>query len=377
MLPLLYSSTNPIPSPESMEYIGRITKCIKCTVSQQINNDYQLSAVFAATEPLLLEIQNQRFILQKTNFTDPPQFFEIYNQSITENGQVTIKARHIKHCAYNNILLSDNTNGAQSDTPQGHWNFCTDPDNHLLEFANHFNLNSNINEQILMEIGYTKADTLGMFLEEMAKMTNGEYHYDNFEINLLSRLGTKKNYTLRWNKNIGSPNLTLSSATVYTHVVAYANLTASYTITGQSYEFPVQLCSDAIAVLNGSSALRKIYMYNASDSFENKIVDPTSDPNYTNARRRLRLKALDFVRSTSMENIQTREAVNLKVTFRQPLDEMKEIELGDTIDVFLKDGRTIEARVTKTEFDSLAERWTNLEIGKQQVLLSNYIAKTR
>lgn len=378
MLPLLYQSTSSIPSPQSMQYIGRLAKCVKCSVSNQINNNYQLSAVFAATEPLLLEIQNQRFILQKTNFTDPPQFFEIYNQSIAENGQVTISGRHIKHCAYNNVLKTDNAEDAQYDTPQGHWDFCTDPVNRFLEFENYFNFSSAISEQIPMEVGYTKADTLGMFLEEMAAASGGEYHYDNFDIVLLPRIGTKKNYTLRWNRNIGSPNLTLSAATVYTHVVAYADLTAKYTPSQSTEkEYPVQLCSAPHAVLDGSSRLHKIYMYNATDKFENKYVSPIEDPNYTATRARLNWLAEKFMRSPTMNNVQTREAPNLKVTFRQPLDEMKEIALGDTIDIFLKGGRTVEARIIKTDFDALAERWTGLEIGKQQILLSNFIAKTR
>ena len=53
------------------------------------------------------------------------------------------------------------------------------------------------------------------------------------------------------------------------------------------------------------------------------------------------------------------------------------VGLGDTVDVMLKGGRTVEAKITKTVFDSLSERWTSIELGKEKLMLSKYIAKTR
>ena len=75
--------------------------------------------------------------------------------------------------------------------------------------------------------------------------------------------------------------------------------------------------------------------------------------------------------------MQTKDNVNLTVKFRPALDEMSEIGLGDTVDVMLKGGRTVEARLTKTTFNSLAERWESIEIGEEKLKLSNYIAKRR
>ena len=378
MLPLLYKTTDAIPSRNSMQFIGRLTKVAKCQVSQIINGNYELSAVIAPTDELAGEIKNQRFIKAKPNFTDNPQYFEIYNQSIAENGQLTIKARHIKHCCYNNFLRLDVSNGAQSDTPQGHWDFLTDPNNELLSFTNNFSFSSNITAQVPMEIGYTKSDTLGMFLEELAANSGGEYRYDNFNISLLTRLGARKNYALRWGKNIGSPTLTLSGATVYTHVVAYADFTAKYSQGGTDYEYPVQICSDPQPIPNAVSDLHKIYMYDATNTFENTTFDPTTvGPIYEAYRNRLNWVAYNFIRSAAIKDIQTSEDANLKVTIRQALDEMKELAIGDTVNIILRGGQTVEARITKTVFDSLAERWENLEIGQQRLLLSNFIAKTR
>lgn len=381
MLPLLYRTTNTIPSRNSMQFIGRLTKVIKCQVSQIINGNYELSAVIAPTDELVSEIRNQRFIMAKPNFTDNPQYFEIYNQSIAENGQLTIKARHIKHCCYNNLIRLSPSDGAQSDTPQGHWDFVTDPLYEMLSFTNNFSFSTNITAHVSMEIGYTKSDTLGMFLEEIAAKTGGEFHYDNYDISLLTRIGTTKQYALRWGKNIGSPTLTLSGATVYTHVVAYVNLTAKYTMNGTDYEYPVQICSDPQRIPNTENYLNKIYLYDASDTFfvkRDKTIDPTTmGPVYDAYRLILSYEAAHFISSTKINQVQTAEDANLKVTIRQALDEMKELALGDTVNIILRGGQTVEARITKTVFDSLAERWENLEIGQQRLILSKFIAKTR
>ena len=382
MLPLLYQSNSARPSASSMAYLGRLTKCVKCAVSQQINGEYQLSAVFSPTDPLIGEVKNQRFLLQKPNFTDDPQYFEIYNQQISEDGQVTVTARHIKHCCYNNLLRQDVSNGEQTDTPQGHWDFLTEWDNGhgVIAFYNYFSFTSHLNSnvRVAMETGYTKSDTLGMFLEELAAKTGGEYHFDNFDITLNARLGSKKNYALRWGKNIGSPNLSLSADTVYTHVVAYADFTIKYSIDGHEYAYSVRICSDPYAIPNANSALDKIYMYDATGTFVNTTIDPTTSGAFYGAIRSiLTYRAQDFVQSTLINDIQIAESANLKVAFRQPLDEMKAVGLGDTVDIFLKSGHTVEARIIKTEFDALAERWNSLEIGQERLKLADIIVKKR
>jgi phage-related protein len=71
------------------------------------------------------------------------------------------------------------------------------------------------------------------------------------------------------------------------------------------------------------------------------------------------------------------ENVNFTVSLQAQLDEMAQLNLGDTVDVELKGGRTVEARITKTQFDCLAERWKSLELGQEKLMLSNYIAKRR
>lgn len=372
MLPLLYKTNSDNVSASSMQFLGRLAKCEKCTVTEQINNDYSLSASFSPTDELIEEIQDQRFIMAKPNPTDPPQYFELYGTVIDEIGRVTVKGRHIKHCAYNNLIVSDMAQGAQTDTPQGHWNFCCQPAG--LSFPTYFAFSSPITTRRPMEIGYTKSDTIGIFLEKLAAAFGGEYHYNNFDISLLQSRGTKKNYALRWNRNIGSPKLTLSTTQIYTHIVAYADMTAKYSSGGVDYEYPVQLCSTPHHITGESSELIKIYMYNCTNLFPYKEIAPSD---YSLIRTELNSYAEDYAQGAAATDLAIKETANLTVNYRPALDEMSAVGLGDTVDVVLKGGRAVEAKITKATFDSLAGRWTSIQLGEEKILLSKYIAKTR
>ena len=372
MLPILYKTTSSIVAPANMEFVGRLAKCEKCSVTEQINNEYSLSATFSPTDELIDEIQAQRFIFAKPNPTDDPQYFEIYNVAIDEIGKVTVKARHIKHCAYNNLIKSDFAQGAQTDTPQGHWDFCCQPAD--LIFANYFTFSSPISTTAPMEIGYTKADTIGIFLEKLAEAFGGEYHYNNFDIALLQSRGIKKNFALRWNKNLSSPSLTLDTAQIYSHVVAYADFTAKYSSGDVDYEYPIQLCSDFWHITGEASALNKIFMYNCSNFFHTKEIKPTD---YATTKSMLNAYGRSYARGAAATELSIKENVNLTIKYMPALDEMAEVGLGDTVDVILKGGRTVEAKITKTTYDVLAERWESVVLGKEKLQLSDYIAKPR
>jgi phage minor structural protein len=363
MLPLLYNSTDPVISPDRMQYLGRLTKCKSCVVSTQLNENYELSAAFAITDDLIHEIENQRFIMAKANPVDPPQFFEIYN-CVESNNEVTVKGRHIKHCAYNNIIYPDFQDAAYSDTPAGHWNFCTNRDR--LSYDNYFSFVSHVTTQGAMEIGYTRADTIGKFLEEMASVFGGEFHYNNFDITFAKNIGSKKNYVLRWNRNIADPKLTLTGDNIYSHVVAYS----TFHVTGVTIDYNVQICSPPVAI-GSAQKLNKIYMYDASHTFDSTEINRNQ---FAEMREQLRLRAVAFVGGAG-NALQTKEDVNLTVNYRPVLDEMSAVGLGDTVDVALKSGRTVEAKLTATSFDSLAERWTSVTLGKEKLTLADYIIK--
>ena len=136
-----------------------------------------------------------------------------------------------------------------------------------------------------MQTGWSRAGTLGDFLKEMAQVFGGEFYYDNFNIFFEQRLGAKKNYVLRWDRNITDPKLTLTADNVYSHVVAYGNFKITDTGTDAT------LCSVPVPIGSGQK-LYKIYMYDATNTFDNTEISRDQINAYNVL---LRNRANDFV----------------------------------------------------------------------------------
>jgi len=371
MLPLLFESTNPIPSPDRMKPIGRLTHVEKCTASERLNGDYTLSATFSPNDELIGEIRNQRFLSVLANPFDLPQFFELYGGEYDEAGRLTVKGRHIKHCANNNMILDLFSSEAQGTlTPVLHWGV-VEP---LLHFENYFTFSSDITATAKMDVGWTRAGTLGEFFKELAEVFGGEFHYDNFNVDFPLNRGVKKNYVLRWDKNISAPKLSLSTAEIYSHVVATANITVIHSGTPTN---DVIACSEPVLITNSKSKLYRIYQFDATNQLTTTEIDWDSQAGKDRLAQELRNAAYYFAHNSYKNQIQYEENTNLQLTYRPALDEMREIGIGDTVDVMLKGGRTVEAKITATTFDCLAERWTAIELGEEKLKLSDYIAKRR
>jgi len=375
VIPQLYRSTDPIPAPDRMRYIGNLTNVEKCTSKEQINGDYSLSATISPNDEIIGEIQNQRFLLAKPNPFDPPQYFEVYGADYDEIGRLTLKGRHIKHCANNNITLdlfdTDPDTGTQwSATPYRHWQVITP----LLAFDNFFTFSSSIAATAKINVGWTRAGTLGEFFKELAEVFGGEFHYNNFNVDFPLNRGTKKNYVLRWDKNIASPKLSLSTADIYTHVVATANVTIVHAGTPTKN---VIACSSPMRITSSTSSLQRIYQFDATSELSRTNYDWSVQADKTELALQLNRSADNFARYSYKNQIQYEQNVNLQLTYRPALDDMREIGLGDTVDVMLKGGRTVEAKITTTTFDCLAERWTAIELGHEKLKLSDYIANRR
>lgn len=366
MLPLLYEPTSQDLSTNSLKFIGRITKCEKCIVSEQLNGNYQLTATFAPTDGLVDQIQNQNYLQVKANPFDDPQFFEIYNVGIDEIGRVSVTARHIKHSAYNNLVLTDVYDPLVAKTPLQHWNYLKDEGRITLT---NFTFNSNVTKSLKIKSGYESSNTVGGLFEEFVSAFGGEYHYNNFTVELLKNRGSKKNYVLRWDKNIASPNLSLDTASIYSHYVASGKVTAIND--GMGSRQSVTLFTDLYAISNSTSKIKRIYNWDATSQMEVKEVH-VNPGNYNAPLAELRTLAANF---DAESILQIHDSANLKVNFRPALDEMSAVGMGDTVDVELKGGRTVEAKIIATSFNCLSERWESIELGHEKLKLADYIAR--
>ncbi len=371
MYPLLYKPTSTVISPSNLEILGRMTKCSSCIVSEERNGDYLLNAVISTLDTCAKLLQTQFIIKAKPNPFDEPQYFLIYEITPKNLSEITIKAKHIKHCLYNNVITADGSGSSSEETPQEQWNLYV---KEYIALENHFNFISDITTKKAMEMGYCIPCTVGMWLSNeegcILNLYSGEYKYDNFNIYFLQKRGKDSKYKLRWGQNMSDCEQTISSENIASHIVATAEVFDEYK--GKSYF----VTGDVLPLTQTSSKLQSLYLLDVSNEASNNKEDWTIN-SHTGANIDLVKGQLNVRASANRQRIAEsngKPIANIKVNFRSDLDEMKNVALCDTVHVDVN-GEDVTAKVIKTEFDCLLERWNKLEIGMPKSKLSDYIIK--
>lgn len=361
MLPLLYETTNRDISINSMNYLGRITQCKNCVATEERNGDYLLNVEIAISDNLARLISPQQFIKVKSNPFDEAQFFEIYEVKMNTNNTFEVKAKHIKHCCYNNIIEAGEAE-SYNNTPQAVWDRCAD----FFIFENHFSFHSDITEKANIENGYVFVSTIGELFEEMSNKYPGEYYWDNFNVHFLKNRGTKKEYVLQWGKNISSVEQTISTESIKSHVIAVATVHDVYTDTD------IQLVAEPYEIQGNQSKTNKLLLFDASWLVSDVNVNSHTAENYDFVKNACRIEAALHYKNSNLGS----KEVNIVIDFRPQLDEMREVGLCDTVNVILNDkGDIASAKVIKCEYDCILERWKSLELGTLKTRLSDLIIR--
>ena len=364
MLPLLYETESNILSPDSMKYCGRIVKCLSCIAIEIKNGDYILTFVVSQADELADSITCQKFICVKSNPFDEPQYFEIYHIVRNFNSTITVKAKQLKHCCYNNLIEAGETS-EEFGTPQFLWQRVEEG----FVFENHFNFFSDITEEAYMAKGFTIVTTIGDFLmsdDSLLSVFGGEYHWDNFNVNFLKNRGKKVNYSLRYGKNISTLEQTQSTEVIKSHVIAAATVKDSHT--GKN----IQLMAEPYEIVGHQSKTNKLLLIDASHLVEDITVNSLTGENFDFVKNACRVAATSHYKNNTPGLISS----NIKVDVRATLDEMIEFGLCDMVDVILDNqGTKAEAQIVKVEYDCLMERWNSLEVGTLKTYLSDFIIK--
>ena len=161
----------------------------------------------------------------------------------------------------------------------------------------------------------------------------------------------------------------MDTASIYSHYVASGKVTAIND--GLGTRQSVTLFTDLYAISNSTSKIKRIYNWNADSQMEIKEVH-VNPGGYNAPLAELRTLAANF---NAESILQISDSANLKVNFRPALDEMSAVGMGDTVDVELKGGRTVEAKIIATSFNCLSERWESIELGHEKLKLADYIAR--
>ena len=380
MLPLLYNSNTTPQKFFDNNGLGFIKNSTKCIASEERNGKYELDLEVLTSDRLSSCIVPGMFVKAKANPHDDPQIFEIY-QTSADDKKITAKGRHLRYIAYGNafrILYDAGAGVSSAATPQEIFDEILTPAASfptMLLFDNNFELYSDIETKNYVHAGEQRLVRFGEFLQgikgSMLDVFGGEFRFDNFRIELLKNPGSDTGIAIRYGSNISSYHQDSDISTVYTHLLPYAVLPlVLYEVDKDKATLGERTLYSysPIELVNTSLTYKRALPYDFSEKFTEEhdhIHFNTFGGAWLNESEllnKLQTEAEKYIREN--QTALTDRSVNITIDVAATLNTLRNCHLCDTVKVCFEPlGFTTNAKIIKTEYDCLNERYTKLELG--------------
>lgn len=332
--------------------LGIIQDVVECNVIEGLNGTYELNLRMLSSDKNFNSIRIGAIIGAIPNQYDNIQAFVIESISKNLDGIVEIYATHI---AQHRAKLIPINNYSASSLAQA----ITRSKTNSLE-NNPFNLTTNKTSSADFKIDEPRSfrELLGGREGSFLDVYGGEYYYDNFDIQLLSRRGQDTNVRILYGLNMVELDVDdeFSFDTSITGILPIWFSEEDGLVKGA-----IQYSSNAL-----SEAYAKTIVVDMSDYFENK---PTAS--------QLNARAQSLIVSRGLDKR------NLKVSFEQiqqfstgdNIQIVQGLQLGDTITVIYElYDINYQSRIIETDYDVLLERYNSMTIGDKRSTINEAIS---
>lgn len=365
MIPILYKKAD---TDYTHNGVGFLTDILTCDITEERNGAYECIFTYPTTGQHYAEIAEGDVIKAKPNDTSSLQLFRIYAHSKPLNGVVTFNAEHISYDA-NGIPLVSLV--AKATTPQAAINKAISEG----AFESNFSALSDIST--LNSINITEPCSLRAALGgqqgSVLDVWGGEYEFDNYVIKLHAHRGTDSGVTIEYGKNLTNVQQDRNITEVYTHLLPYA-IYQEESEDGTAQDDVIVTLTEKVLPLAGAENIghQKAYIVNISDMFgsDEEITESalrTKANQYINAHQSLGVPKVSITASF-VSLWQTEEYKNIA-----PLER---VQLCDTVTVkFVKLGISAKAKVVKTVYDTIAERYKSIELGEARSDFASTVLK--
>ena len=321
------------------------------TVTEELNGQYEAEFIVSSEERRSGELHVGGILKIADNDNGAPQMFRIYEVSIPMNGRINVKACHISY-DLNKIAVTP-------FTATGAANVCTGLVSNALNNSG-FTMTTDITNTasaFTLEIPRYFRECLGGWEGSVLDTFRGEYEWDNLEVKMLTRRGADNGVRIAYGKNLTDFRQEENNEAVYTSVLGYA-VWNDTTYTGNIYHKVV-------------TTEPKIKIVDFSNQYDQNTEPTAAD---------LTTKAQAYATANDIEI----PKVNIEVGF-VPLWQTNEyrniapleaVSLGDTVHIdFPKLNVSASARVVKTVWNIVKDRYDSVELGSVKSTLSGIVAK--
>lgn len=361
MIPILYAASE---TDFTTNGIGLLTDAVSCTVTEERNGAYEATLIYPAKGHLAEYIAEDAIIKAKANDTDEPQLFRIYKSGKQIGSNTTWNAEHISYELTGNPVERFSISGVNAEQAL----------NRLLAaavFKHKYTAASDIttvNKTSIADVVSVRK-ALGGVEGSILDTWGGEYHFNNYRIELLKARGADNGVTIEYGKNLTDAKQERNIANIVTAIFPYAK----YTPEGEESEVYVSLKEKTLVHAGAADyAYKRCEIVDFSSEWESGTII-TEDM--------LRAKAEVY-----LEKISTEPDINITLSYAQlkktkdykNIQVMESVALCDTVTVRI-DKLQIEAtaKIVKAKYDSLKERYDTMEIGSVRTNLTKQLTATQ
>ena len=346
MIPILYSKDTTVFSRNGL---GRLSDAISCNIIEERNGQYNLEMVYPVEGMHYSDIQHSCYIFAKPGDGLNNQLFQIYKITKPINGHVKIMANHISY-QLSHIPCGPFTaaNAAQALQGLKDNSLENNPFTFWTDISTTATYTQDVPASIRSRMGGVKGSILDVY--------GGEFGYDNRTVKLYAHRGTDRGVVLNYGKNITDINQEENIENCVTGCCPF----------WKGEEGLVTLTEKVVYSTNAN-----LYPYHRTE-----VVDFSSDFQTMPTEAQLRARAQAYINGKGIPK------VNITVSFvalwqteeYKNLASLERVYLCDTVTVYFeKLGISAQAKVIKTDYDVLKERYRSIEIGEARSSLTSQV----
>ena len=372
MIPILFEQNE---TEFQTNGLGRLSDAVSCVVDEERNGVYELEMEYPANGQHYDDLTEGRLIYCRHSDALDLQPFRIYKITKPFDGIVTINARHISY-DLNKIVVAPFTAGSAAEAMQRFPQYAISrcPFTFWTDKAVAGSFKVEVPSTIRSLLGGTSGSILDTF-------GTGEYEFDVWTVRYYLHRGADNGVTIRYGKNLTDIEQTTESDYITAAAPYWVNedygavvLPEGAVFLDEGYDQPY---TNELGVPydNGSEqyvgVVGEVYVV-PLDLSEKWEEPPTVE--------QLRDAAIAWLEN----NGSTEPETNIEVSFVQlwqtneykNIAPLQRVKLCDTVTVeYPKLGISAKAKVIRTEYDVLLERYNEMELGEPKSTLSGTIAK--
>ena len=351
----LYSATE---TEFTKNGLGTLPDALACTVTEERNGAFELEMVYPRTGRHWADLGKHKIIFCKPDPYRDPQPFEIYKIQHTMSGKTKVSAQHI---SYRLSLIPTSPFEAGS---------CIDALNALKSHAVEpcpftFSTDKDIASPFVIDVPHSIREVIGGIDDSILEKYKGEVEWDGWNVRLWVNRGSDRGVTIRYGKNMTDFSQEESIEDTYTGIYPYWNGKV-----GENNDIPLTVELPEKVLYSENAQLYPRHMtvpLNLSDKFDEP---PTEEA--------LRQEALDWMDRNEIGVPEVSMDVSF-VALRQTKEyenvaPLERVTVCDTVRVqFEALNVTATAKVVKTVYDVLKDRYDSVEIGDPKTSLGKTI----